>query len=203
MSDPTDGFGQPTVRQMYDAVTDSLAEDCYTNNPPELAVLEGAYFGYQMREHLTIELVDATIRAVDAGLLRETPDGCSRSITEAGQLRLAELWGDHRVPPNKGGHVDCWEHGTYVAAPGDLWTCPEDTRTDDEVLRDLAEDPVIGGAMTLADADAVAVADRMIRQFEAQEARRRTVRLLLRHFGVGLVIAAVAVLVWLFADAIF
>lgn len=183
------------------------ADEPPTGNP-ELAVLEAAYFDTYIDrsdEIVNDDIVKAVKVASRDGLIRADFDHTEFGwrITEVGEKRLTHLWGSERVPPGKGGHVDCWMHGVYVAAPGDLWTCPEDTRTDDEVLRDLAEDPVIGGAMTLADADAVAVADRMIRQFEAQQARRRNRRLLARYIGIRLVVAAVAVLVWLFADAIF
>lgn len=59
------------------------------------------------------------------------------------------------------------------------------------------------GDLILNDVIAAAEADRHIRRHEARQARRRTVRRWLRGLGIAAVVAAVAVLVWLFADAIF
>ncbi len=142
---------QPAVQQLYDVVTDSLAEDYYTNNPPELAVLEGAYFGYPIDEYATPALARALSDAAKAGLVvaDPRPTSCGWQITQAGEKRLADLWGEHRVPPGKGGHVSCFDHGTYVAAPGDLWACPECPATDDEVLSQVEadNDPLIASVL--------------------------------------------------------
>jgi len=53
-----------------------------------------------------------------------------------------------------------------------------------------------------ADAEAQRTADRKIRRFEAQQARRRMVRRLARWSGVLLVLAALLVIVWLFVAAL-
>lgn len=66
------------------------------------------------------EVVDG---AISAGWLTENP----WKLTDAGTKRLADLWGPDRVPPGKGGIFECYEHGEYVLAPGDLWSsscCP-------------------------------------------------------------------------------
>ncbi|MET8278347.1 hypothetical protein [Micromonospora sp. NPDC005174] len=149
MSDTADDYTQPAARQPYDLETDTLAQDCWTNNPPELAVLEGAYFGYRMGDHMTGELLAATNQAFAAGLLRENPHRHGWLVTKPGELRLAELWGVNRVPPGGGGHVSCWVHGTYVVAPGDLWTCPDCPTTDDKSLSQVQadDDPIVAGVL--------------------------------------------------------
>ena len=71
-----------------------------------------------------------------------------------------------------------------------------DCRTDGEVLRELAQDPVVGDVLARIEADG------KIRRYEAQQARRRTVRRLARLAGVLLVLAALLVIGWLFASAL-
>ncbi|MEV0214358.1 hypothetical protein [Micromonospora sp. NPDC050695] len=183
---------------------DAPGADGPPTDNPELAVLEAVYFDTPIDrtdELVNFDVVNAVKAASAAGLIRADFDHTEFGwrITEAGEKRLAGLWGDDRVPPGKGGHVDCWMHGVYIAAPGDLWTCPEDTRTDDVVLRDLAADPVIGGAMVLADAEAQrAVVEPKLRRSEASRRRRKAIRKAAR---MGVLAAAVLTVLWLLATA--
>jgi len=129
------------------------ADEPPTDNP-ELAVLEAACFDIyfdRADEQVNFDVVAAVKAAVRDGFIRSDFDHSEFGwrLTEAGEKRLAELWGPDRVPPGKGGHVSCWDHGVYVAAPGDLWACPECPVTDDEVLRQVEADadPLINSVL--------------------------------------------------------
>ncbi len=121
---------------------------------PELAVLEAAYFDTHIDrtdELVNFDVVNAVNAASTAGLIRADLDHTEFGwrLTEAGEKRLTDLWGERRVPPGNGGHVSCFDHGTYVAGPGDLWACPECPATDDEVLSrvEADNDPLIASVL--------------------------------------------------------
>lgn len=184
------------------------ADEPPTDNP-ELAVLEAACFDTYIDrgdELLNADVVAAVRAAAQGKLIRADFDHSEFGwrLTEAGQLRLADLWGPDRVPPNKGGHVGCWDHGTYVAAPGDLWACPECPAADDEVLRQVEADadPTLRDVLADAEAQRTAV-EPNIRAFEAKQRAkaiwRSRVRMVAREVGFA---AAVVVLVLLLNTAL-
>lgn len=92
------------------------------------AVLEAACFGdLRQRDHHVWAPVDVAVTdAIEAGLLERTTAHGQQglSLTKLGESELAAHWGPARVPPGKGGLYGCWEHGEYVAAPGDPDNCP-------------------------------------------------------------------------------
>lgn len=53
-----------------------------------------------------------------------SPGHVEYRLTKVGEKELASLWGPDRVPPGKGGYLDCPDHNVYEAGPGDWWACP-------------------------------------------------------------------------------
>ena len=155
-----------------DAFADTLAHDCYQQQPPMLAALEGVYHGYPLHPHASPAVRAAIDGASVAGMLTvDTSNPSGWALTEAGVRRLADLWGPGRVPPGEGGYVSCWLHGVYEACPGDLWACPEapecDTATDEQAWRqvqaDADHDPILAAVLDAADQQRRAEhADRML-----------------------------------------
>jgi hypothetical protein len=93
-----------------------------------IAVLEAACFGdLRPHDHHVWAPVDIAVAdAVEAGLLERTTVHGQQELwlTKVGESELAAHWGPGRVPPGKGGLYGCWEHGEYIAAPGDPDNCP-------------------------------------------------------------------------------
>ncbi|MFI7073511.1 hypothetical protein [Micromonospora sediminicola] len=151
---------QATARRLVDRATNALASDCYSQQPPMLAALEGVYYGYPLHPHASPAVQAAIDGASIAGMLTldmANPSGWA--LTETGKQRLAELWGPDRVPPGEGGYVSCWLHGVYEACPGDLWACPlrPDCDAADgeqawrQVLAAADHDPVLAQVLDAAD----------------------------------------------------
>jgi hypothetical protein len=98
--------------------------------PDRQELLEAALYGDLIRDiHTTAWITNAgAVRAAMAdGLIDKLAVGDGKvefRLTETGEKELARLWGPDRVPPGKGGYLDCHEHGVYEAGPGDWWACP-------------------------------------------------------------------------------